>query len=80
MRARPQHDPAYRRLCRRLRQWRLDAKLTQRQLGDLLRRPHTFVHKVEVGDRRIDPIEFIKWCGACGKEAGQALREVVKAK
>lgn len=42
--------------------------MTQRELGRKLKRPHIFVHKTETGDRRIDPVEFIAWCRACGME------------
>ncbi len=65
MGARPQHTLAYRRLCSLLRKWRMEAELTQRGLANRLRKPHSYVHKVEVGDRRIDPVEFIAWCKAC---------------
>lgn len=68
MGARPQHAAAYRHMCALLRRWREESGLTQRELGARLRKPHTFVHKVESGDRRIDPIEFIAWCGALDLE------------
>lgn len=50
--------------------------MTQRDLGRKLKRPHTFVHKTETGDRRIDPVEFIAWCRACGMEPADGLRQV----
>lgn len=61
-----QHRPAYRRLCRRLLAQRGEAGLTQRALAAKLKRPHSYVAKVEHGDRRIDPVEFVEWCRACG--------------
>lgn len=76
MGTRPQHHPKYRRLRGLLRKWRQEAGLTQRALGQKLKRPHTFVHKTETGDRRIDPIEFIAWCRACGLEPAEGLRQV----
>jgi transcriptional regulator with XRE-family HTH domain len=63
---RPQHVAAYRRLCKLLRQWRLDADMTQRDLAKKLGRAHTIIHKCETGDRRIDPIELGKWASLCG--------------
>jgi predicted transcriptional regulator len=48
-----------------LRQWRSDAELTQRELAAKLKKQPSFVHKCEVGDRRIDPVELIQWCRAC---------------
>lgn len=55
---------------------RLEAELTQSELGTVFRRPHTFVHKVESGDRRIDPVEFARWCRACGVDPAKIIREV----
>jgi hypothetical protein len=37
----------------------LYGEFNERQLAKRLRKPHSYVHKVEVGDQRIDPIEFI---------------------
>ena len=76
MGARPQHTPAYRRMCGLLRDWRAKAELTQRELATRLKRPPSFVHKVEVGERRIDPIEFIAWCRACGLDAAEGIHQV----
>jgi transcriptional regulator with XRE-family HTH domain len=36
------------------------AKLTQRELAMELRRPHSFVGRIEAGERRVDIIEFIE--------------------
>jgi len=76
--ARPQHLPAYRRLCALLRQLRSDAKLSQRDLAAKLEKQPSFVHKCEVGDRRIDPVELILWCRACGIAPIQALADLEK--
>jgi transcriptional regulator with XRE-family HTH domain len=73
MGARPQHTFAYRRLCALLREWREEADLTQRDLAARLKKVPSYVHKVEVGDRRIDPLEFIAWCRGCGIDPPAAL-------
>ncbi len=44
MGTRPQHAPAYRKLCQNLKGWRLEAGLTQRELARKLRKPHSFVY------------------------------------
>ena len=36
------------------------AGLTQRDLAARLRRPHSFVGRIEAGERRIDVVEFIE--------------------
>ena len=59
-----------------LRQWRNDAGLTIRTLGERLRKQHSYVSKVEVGNRRIDPLEFIYWCEACGVDPSKKLKEL----
>jgi len=63
-------------MCNLLRQWRIGAALTQRALGTRLKKPYSFVWKVEAGERRIDPIEFVAWCRACRKGAGEAIEEL----
>lgn len=37
---------------------------------------NTMVHRSEIGDRRIDPVEFAAWCRACGTVAGEMIRQV----
>jgi predicted transcriptional regulator len=78
MGARHQHSAAYRQLCALLRRWRSDADLTQRQLAARLKKQPSFVHKCEVGDRRIDPVELVFWCRACGISATKAMAEIEK--
>jgi len=76
MAARPQHKPAYRKLCILLRTMRTDAGLTQRDLAKLLKMHNTMVHRSEIGDRRIDPVEFIEWCNACEVNPRDAIQRL----
>ena len=39
---------------------REQAGLTQRELAARLKRPHSFVGRIEAGERRVDVIEFIE--------------------
>jgi hypothetical protein len=39
--------------------------------------PHSWVAKVESGERRIDLVEFGWFCEGCGVDAGEAAREVL---
>jgi len=55
---------------------RADAQLTQRALAAILRKPHSYVAKIEHGDRRIDPVEFILWCKACGFDPAEEIKKV----
>ncbi len=63
-------------MCRLLREQRADAGLTIRALGTKLGKPYSFVTKVEHGERRIDPVEFVAWCRACGVEASEAIKVI----
>lgn len=73
MAARPQHKPAYRKLCAMLRSMREEAGMTQRMLAAKLRMHPSMVHRSEIGDRRIDPVEFAVWCRACQVDPGEAI-------
>ena len=42
------------------------AGLTQRQLAGRLKRPQSYIGKIEKGERRIDPVEFAEWARGCG--------------
>ncbi len=74
----PQHDAAYIALRERLKAIREEAGITQVQLGQAFKRPHTFVHKVEAGDRRIDPVEFVRWCLACESDPATEVKGLAR--
>lgn len=76
MAARAQHKPAYRRMCGMLRAMRESAGLTQRDLARKLRIHNTMIHRSEIGDRRIDPVEFAAWCRACDADPGEIIRQI----
>ncbi len=61
----------YRRFCALLIQARKAAGLTQVELAEQLKRPQSFVSKLERGERRLDVIEFL--------EVARALRLDVRA-
>jgi transcriptional regulator with XRE-family HTH domain len=48
-----------------LRSLRIQAKLSQQDLGDLLGRTQTFVSDAEIGRRRLDILQIYEWCKAC---------------
>lgn len=51
---------SHRRLCTVLVTERETAGLTQRDLAGRLKRPPSYVAKIEIGERRIDVLEFIE--------------------
>jgi transcriptional regulator with XRE-family HTH domain len=78
MGARAQHTVGYRKLCGLLKKWRTDSGQTQRGLAKRLRKPPSYVHKTEIGDRRMDPLEFIAWCRACNVEPPKSIAMLEK--
>jgi transcriptional regulator with XRE-family HTH domain len=58
--------PHYDAFRARIVKLRKDAGLTQRQLAERMRRPRSFVSRIEQGERRLDVIEFFWLCRACG--------------
>lgn len=74
--AKAQHAPRYRLLPGLLRRLREEAGLTQRGLAQRLAVTHLFVHKSEVGERRVDVPEFMDWALACGVDPVEAFRQL----
>ena len=66
------HEPDNQATRELLKLWRKQASLTMRELGDLLGKPHSYVQKSEIGERRVDPPEFFLWAMACGVEPQHA--------
>jgi transcriptional regulator with XRE-family HTH domain len=60
------HTAEYAALRAALRNMREEAGLSQRGLAARLDVPHSWVAKVEAGERRIDLVEFGWFAAACG--------------
>jgi transcriptional regulator with XRE-family HTH domain len=71
-----QHAHRYKVLPGMLRDMREAAGLTQRGLAELLGVTHVWVHKSEVGERRVDITEFLDWCLTCGVEPERAIKDL----
>lgn len=54
------------------------AKMTQREFAAKLKRPPSYVAKVEVGERKIEVFEFVDWCQAVGVEPGTMLKRAMR--
>jgi len=72
-----QHNPAYKKLPPFLRALREKAGLTQRGIGERLKRPQSFVFNCEVGNRRVDVAEFAAWAKACGVDPTEAFQRLM---
>lgn len=58
---------------------RRGAGLTQRALASKLGREHSFVARVEQGERRLDVVEFLWVCRACGADPVMLIECLVRA-
>lgn len=54
------------------------AGLSQRDLAARLKRPHSFVGRMEAGERRIDVIEFIAIAEAIDADPVEPFRQVLR--
>jgi len=73
------HTRAYRLLRDRLVALRTSAGLTQRELAQRLKVPPSWVAKTELGERRLDVLEFCRIVRACGAAPEDVLREFSSA-
>jgi transcriptional regulator with XRE-family HTH domain len=60
-----------------LKRARKSKKVSMRALGETLGQPHSFVQKVESGERRLDVVEFVWYCRALGIDAHAGLDQIM---
>ena len=70
------HTKEYKALRAELRAVREGAGLSQRDLATRLGVPHSWVAKVEAGERRIDVVELIWLASACGDDASRIVSRI----
>jgi transcriptional regulator with XRE-family HTH domain len=75
--AKAQHSTRYRSIPPFLRRVREEAGLTQRALGERLRRPQSWVYNCETANRRVDVAELAGWCRACGIDPLRGIATVL---
>ena len=68
------HSKEHTKLRQLLIRRRLDLGLSQRALAERMDVVHSFVGKVETGDRRMDIFEFIEYCRALDWDASEVVR------
>jgi len=54
------------------------AGVTQRELARRLKRAHSYVGRIEQGDRRLDVPEFIEWCECLGIDSVATFKKVAR--
>lgn len=70
------HSTAYKLLCTLLIRQRKNKGLSQYDLAAHLKRPQSFIAKIEGGERRIDVIEFLEVANALGADPCEILKAV----
>lgn len=68
----------HRRVMAALVEVRTKAGVTQRELARRLSRAHSYVSRIELGDRRLDIPEFIQWCEVLGADPVDLMRRIVR--
>ncbi len=61
-----------------LRQMREDAGLTQRDLAARVGETQWWVYRSEIGSRRVDVAEFVKWVTGCEQDPRTAIEQLAK--
>lgn len=70
--------PEYRLVVEVVREARRKAHLTQRGLAERMGVHHSWVAKVEMGERRLDLVEFCRLFAACRVDPMPALSQLVR--
>jgi len=69
---------AYEQLVEAVVSMRKKAGLTQRELAKRLGREQNYVARIETRQRRVDVVELIQFCRACGEEPERAVAAIVR--
>ena len=72
------HSDRYAKFLGELVAMRKRAGLTQRQLAAKLNQRQAYVGKSEVAERRLDILELLDWCEACGEDPTTLVRRLQK--
>jgi transcriptional regulator with XRE-family HTH domain len=72
------HTKRHEQLCRVLQGFRENRELTQQALAKKLRRPQSFVAKYELGERRLDVVEFLEVARGLSADPCDMLLQIAK--
>ena len=61
------YQQKYQNLFKKLRQARLEARLTQVEAGKRLKKPQAHISKIERGERDVDAVEIAEFAKVYGK-------------
>ena len=68
----------HKRMMAALVEIREKAGVPQRELARRLGRAHSYVGRIEAGDRRLDLPEFIEWCELLDADPVEVLQRVMR--
>lgn len=71
-----QTSAAYKAVVRALVEGRATSGLTQRQLAERLKKPASWVAKIEMAERRVDLVEFVALIRAMGLDEAEQFKIV----
>lgn len=60
-----------------LKEKRKEKGHTMRTLSEIINTPHSFIGKVENQERRLDVIEYIRYCKALGVDPIEGIKHVL---
>lgn len=61
-----------------LKKTRLAASLKQIDLAKILKKPQSYISKIESGERNLDVIEFTRYCEGLGLDSSKWLKKLVE--
>jgi transcriptional regulator with XRE-family HTH domain len=67
----------YSRLLDWLKAVRIEQGLTMRRLADRLEVHHSWIGRVELGERRLDVMEFVRYCQALEADPVEGLGQMI---
>jgi len=68
----------HRKVIAVLAEVRTKAGVTQRELARRLDRAHSYVSRIEKGDRRLDVPEMIQWCEVLDADPVEAMKHIMR--
>ena len=74
------HSPEHAALCGLLVTARRRAGLTQQVVAKRLKKPQSFIAKVEGGERRLDVLEFLNFTRAVEADPIEIMRTLLKSR
>jgi DNA-binding transcriptional regulator YiaG len=72
------HSPEYQIILAKLVEMRKVAGLSQRDLAQRLGREHSFVWRIETGERRLDVLEFHWVCSALEQNSARVYADMAR--